>query len=94
MTLRDIRMAAIVRMDSEVSRLMKDLAKMHTSHDALKQALFDSVKNLQESPSSTQLLQQAEELKKEISEIVISIHHLDARISKLKHRANRLRRFT
>lgn len=91
MTLRDLRTKAVDRMESEVARLEKDLSKMKSSHDALRQALFDTAKNLQDSPGSAHLLRESEILKRKISEIVVSIHHLDARISRIKHRTQRLK---
>lgn len=92
MTLRDIRTKAVERMELEIIHLGKELTKMKGRHDSLNQKLFDTVRNLDESPSSSQLLRETERLKQDISDIVVSIHHMDARISRIKHRAERLRR--
>jgi regulator of replication initiation timing len=90
MTLRELRSKAVQRMESDVIRLEKDLANMKSTHGRLQQSLFDTVKNLQDAPDSARLLRETEDLKRDISELVVSMHHLDARISRLRHRARRL----
>lgn len=92
MTLRDIRKHSIERMDAEVVRLEKELHKMRSEHDDLQQALFDISKRVKESPDTLSVVRKTEELKKRISDSMVDIHHLDAKISRIKHRAERLRR--
>ncbi len=91
MTLRDIRKSSVERMESEIVRLEDKLQKMRARHDDLQQTLFDACKKISDAPSSASLVRRTEELKKQISESMVDIHHLDARISKLKHRTERLR---
>ena len=92
MTIRDIRRHSVERMDAEVVRLEKDLHKMRKAHEDLQQALFDASKKLKDIPDSSSLVKRTEEIKKQISDSMVDIHHLDARISRIKHRAERLRR--
>ncbi|MGE0075666.1 MAG: hypothetical protein AB7S52_10595 [Sphaerochaetaceae bacterium] len=92
MTLREIRKHAVEHMEAEAVRLEKDLIKMRAIHGKLQLELFDAGKRLDSSPASGSLVKQTEDLQKRISEIVVTMHHLDARISRIKHRAERLRR--
>ena len=91
MTLRDIRKSSVERMESEIVRLEDRLQKMRAKHADLQQALFDACKKIGDSPSSANLVRRTEELKKQLSDSMVDIHHLDARISRLKHRTERLR---
>ncbi|WP_422478890.1 hypothetical protein [Pleomorphochaeta sp. DL1XJH-081] len=92
MTLRDIRKHSIERMDAEVVRLEKDLQKMRSEHESLQQSLFDITKKAKDAPDALSVVKKSEELKKRISDSMVDIHHLDAKISRIKHRAERLRR--
>jgi prefoldin subunit 5 len=92
MTLRDIRRHSVERMDAEVVRLEKQLRKMRDAHDDLQQEMFDICRKLKDAPDSGVLVKKTEDLKKRISDSMVDIHHLDARISRVKHRAERLRR--
>jgi SMC interacting uncharacterized protein involved in chromosome segregation len=92
MTLRDIRKHSIERMDAEVVRLEKDLQKMRSEHESLQQSLFDITKKAKDAPDALSVVRKSEELKKRISDSMVDIHHLDAKISRIKHRAERLRR--
>lgn len=92
MTLRDIRKHSIERMDAEVVRLEKDLQKMRSEHESLQQSLFDITKKAKDTPDALSVIRKSEELKKRISDSMVDIHHLDAKISRIKHRAERLRR--
>ncbi len=92
MTIRDIRKHSVERMDAEVVRLEKDLQKMRKAHEDLQQTLFDASKKLKDIPDSSSLVKKTEEIQKQISDSMVDIHHLDARISRIKHRAERLRR--
>jgi predicted nucleic acid-binding Zn-ribbon protein len=91
MTLRDMRKFSVDKMDAEIARLEGRLQKMRKDHDVLQQTLFDVCKKLNEAPDSHTLIKHTEDLKKKISDSMTDIHHLDARISKVKHRADRLR---
>lgn len=91
MTLRDIRKSSVERMDSDIVRLEDSLHKMRAKHDDLQQSLFDLSKKMRDAPISAALVRKTEELKKQISDSMVDIHHLDAKISKLRHRADRLR---
>ncbi len=92
MTLRDIRKRALTKMEGEILRLEKELVKMRNSHEALKQSLFDVSKQLNDTPSSSLLLQETETYKKKIADVVVDIRNLDARLSKMKNRAKRWQR--
>lgn len=92
MTVRDIRRHSVERMEAEVVRLEKELQKMRSGHADLQQALFDISKKMKDAPDAGTLVRKTEELKKRISDSMVDIHHLDARISRIKHRAERLRR--
>lgn len=92
MTVRDIRRHSVERMEADVIRLEKELQKMRSSHADLQQALFDISKKMKDAPDTGALVRKTEELKKRISDSMVDIHHLDARISRIKHRAERLRR--
>ena len=91
MTLSDMRRYSLGRMDEEIGRLEQKLHKMRAEHDVMQQSLFDVCKRLKDAPTSGNLVRRTEELKKQLSDSMVDIHHLDARISKLKHRADRLR---
>ena len=91
MTLSDMRKYSQSKMDEEIKRLEQKLRKMRVDHDAMQQSLFNVCKKLKDAPASGKLIRQTEEMKKQLSDSMVDIHHLDARISKLKHRADRLR---
>lgn len=92
MTLRDIRKRALTRMEGEILRLEKELKKMRSLHESLKQALFDVSKRLKDTPDSSLLLHETEDVKKKISDVVVDIRNLDTRLSRMKHRARRWHR--
>jgi predicted nucleic acid-binding Zn-ribbon protein len=91
MTLRDMRKHSVEKMEAEIERLEHALQSMRSHHDALQQSLFDVCKKLKGAPDSKTLIQKTEVLKKQLSDSMVDIHHLDARISKIRHRADRLR---
>jgi len=79
-------------MEEEILRLEKKLKKIRDTHEALKQSLFDVSKRLKDTPDSSLLLHETEDIKKKISDVVVDIRNLDARLSRMKHRAERWRR--
>ena len=92
MTLREIRKRALTKMEGEILRLEKDLVKMRSSHEVLKQSLFDTSKRLKDTPDSSLLLDETENIKKKIADVVVDIRNLDARLSRMKNRAKRWKR--
>ncbi len=92
MTVRDLRTMAISRMDNEVVKLEKELEKMRVLHTTLQQKMFDLAKKGQDVEDRVKIVDEIESLKKEIGELVVTIRNLDARISRIKHRARRLKR--
>jgi predicted RNase H-like nuclease (RuvC/YqgF family) len=92
MTVRDLRTMTISRMDNEVTKLEKELEKMRALHTSLQQKMFDLAKEGQDVEDKAKVVDEIEALKKEIGELVVTIRNLDARISRIKHRARRLKR--
>ncbi|MFA7371757.1 MAG: hypothetical protein WCY78_07560 [Sphaerochaetaceae bacterium] len=89
MSVSDIRQRSQLRREEEIERLERSLTKLREKHEELKQALFDTGKRLQGSPDSSLLVRETEHLKQTISDTVVDIRALDARLHRLKNRAKR-----
>lgn len=89
MSIGEIRRRAQQRRVEEIGRLEKELEKLHKRHEELKQSLFETSKGVKGSPDSTLLVEETEQLKGAISEIVIEIREHDRRLHRLKKRGGR-----
>lgn len=92
MTLHDIRSRAVESMGEDVARLEKEMAKRREAREMLQQTLFAVSCKLKNSPDASSLVRQTEDLKRQISDAVIDMRHLDAKICRIKHRSERLQR--
>ena len=89
MPIKEIKRRALQRQTEEIGRVEKELEKLRKKHEELKQSLFDTSKRLKGSPDSSLLVEETEELKRAIAEIVVEIRELDIRLSRLKKRVKK-----
>ncbi|MGI6433543.1 MAG: hypothetical protein ACOXZ4_06910 [Sphaerochaetaceae bacterium] len=80
------------RRRAEILSLEQEIAAKRQEQQKMQQQLFDLAKRVEPEGPSMALVLETEHLKREISNMVISLRHLDIRLSRLKHRARRLRR--
>lgn len=88
MTLGETRASTVTSLEAQIDRLERDLAKKRQEHEALQQKLFEICKK----EITAAEVEKTEEIKKQLSESMTDIRHLDARISKVKHRLQRFMR--
>ncbi len=87
MSIGEIRRRTPQKRVEEIERLEKELEKLLKRHEELKQSLFDTSKKIKGSPDATLLVDETEQIKGAISEIVVEIKELDCRLHRLKKRA-------
>ncbi|NLA92838.1 MAG: hypothetical protein GX842_05315 [Spirochaetales bacterium] len=89
MPIKEIKRRALQRQEEEIGRVEKELERLRKRHEELKQSLFDTSKRLQGSPDSSLLVEETEELKREIAAIVVEIRENDIRLSRLKKKVKK-----
>lgn len=89
MTLRDHRLTAMNLLLKEIEVLQKELKKKKKLHDDLSGELLNVMGKSEIVKDSVDVIQKSEKIQQQISENLIDIRHLDKKISKMKHRANR-----
>ncbi|NCB02388.1 MAG: hypothetical protein EOM67_09515 [Spirochaetia bacterium] len=94
MTLRDNRLESMNVLQKEIEALEVVLKKKRKLHDELSQSLFNVAGKKKESKDSVSIFQDAERLQQLINENLTDIRHLDTKISKMKHRVNRMNQTT
>ncbi len=91
MTLQDNRLESIGALQKEIESLEVILKKKHKLHESLSQSLLNLVGKPDEVKGNTRMFQDSERIQQLIRENLTDIHHLDTKIAKMRHRANRMK---
>ncbi len=91
MTLRDNRLFSSKLMEQEIESLERVIKKKRALHDDLSQELLDVVMKKDGGMDQIQIIHKSEKIQQEIRENLTDIRHLDKKIAKMKHRANRMK---
>jgi Txe/YoeB family toxin of Txe-Axe toxin-antitoxin module len=90
MTLRDNRLTSMRQLQQEIETLEKDMKKRKKLHEELSQELLNLVMKSEVGKDPIDIIHKSEKIQQQISENLTDIRHLDKKISKMKHRANRM----
>ncbi|MBN2859286.1 MAG: hypothetical protein JXK93_03370 [Sphaerochaetaceae bacterium] len=77
--------------EQEVESLRVQLEKKREQRDELNQELLSIGSHRSEGVDLVELVRTSERLEKQLSEVQIDMQHIDTRIWRLRHRAERLR---
>ena len=90
MTLRDNRLTSVRVLEKEIESLEKNMKKMKKLHEELSQDLLNLVGKLDAQKDPIDVIHKSEKLQQQISENLTDMRHLDKKMAKMKHRANRM----
>ena len=94
MTLRDNRLSSMSQLQKEIEHLEDCMKKKKKLHDNLSQELLNLARKSEVGKDPIEIIHQSERIQQQISENLIDIRHLDKKIARIKHRANRMKQIS
>jgi len=91
MTLRENRLTAMGLLLKEIETLEKNMQKRKALHEDFSVELLNLVGRREVGKDPVEVIHKSEKIQQQISENLTDIRHLDKKIAKMKHRANRMK---